>query len=280
MQQVYAPNGSQRVFVCDASPLSWQGAGKEGIALKPVRYDAQRGHFLGLVGFEPFARSGVHQHQGVASSYFVDGALTDHQGSASAGEVGVNLKGATHEAIAYRKTLLVSRLEAPVLYLPQQDLPQQEELALTHAGARRQAFETPDVDAPPDLNIRVDALRSVPVGIEGVARRMIFDYAGCDDDRRLLELSLRARSALPRWRAAHRVELWVHGGDISVNGRQAWANCFVIIEPDTEVAIESRFGARLLVWADGPATMLSADAAGRPLKDLFGFERHIKGASE
>lgn len=268
MQQVYAPTGKQGVFVCDASSLEWQSAGKEGISLKPVRYDSERGQFLGLVGFEPLVRSGTHQHQGVASSYFVDGALTDHQGSASAGEVGVNLKGATHDAIAYRKTLLVSRLEAPVLYLPQED-----HLALVHAGARHQMFETPDVDAPPDLNIRVTDLAAVPTGVDGVNRRMVFDYAGCDDDHRLIELGLRPRSALPRWRAAQRVEFWVHGGGLTVNGQPAWGNCFVIIEPNTEVLLDSRFGARLLVWADGPATVLSAEGVSRALNNLFGFER-------
>ena len=267
MQQVYAMTGKHGVFVCDASTIPWQGAGKDGISLKPVRYDGERGQFLGLVGFEPFVRSGTHQHQGVASSYFIDGALTDHQGTASAGEVGVNLKGATHDAIAYRKTLLVSRLEAPVLYLPQE-----EQLSLVHAGAHQQDFETPDVAAPADLNIRVADLAATQVGIDGIARRMVFDYAGCDDDHRLIELSIRARSALPAWRAAQRIELWLHGGAITVNGQQAWGNCFVIIEPDTEVTMASRFGARMLLWADAPATAVSTGIGGRTLNNLFGFD--------
>lgn len=247
MQTVFSPQCRQGVFVCDASALEWQPAGKPGIVLRPVRYDGARGEFLGMVGFDPLVRSGTHQHQGVASSYFVDGALTDHQGSAVAGEVGINLKGATHDAIAYRKSLLVSRLEGPVLYLPEED-----HLSLVHAGARHEGFETLNVDAPTDLNIRLDGQALVETGAAGVRRRLVFDYAGCADNHRLIEWQLRARSALPAWKTTQRVELWIHGGGLLLNGQPMWGNCFAIIEPDTEVLIESRFGARVLVWADGP----------------------------
>ncbi len=269
MQSVFNPVTRQGVFVCDASQIDWQPAGKPGISLKPVRYDADNGQFLGLVGFEAMVRSGTHQHQGVATSYFVDGALTDHQGSAEAGEVGVNLLGATHDAIAYRKSLLVSRLEAPVLYLPEED-----HLSLVHAGARHAAFETREVDALTDLNICVNQQVQIDTGVAGVRRRMIFDYAGCADDRRLLELQLRARCEPLRWRSSSRIELWVHGGGLMLNGQPLWGNCFAIVEPDTTVQIESRFGARLLVWADGPvqpgSDHLQADSQQRS-SDLFGF---------
>ncbi len=269
MQTVFKPVSRAGVFICDAAQLDWQPAGKPGISLKPVRYDAEQGQFLGLVGFEAMVRSGTHQHQGVATSYFIDGALTDHQGSACAGEVGVNLRGATHDAIAYRKSLLVSRLEAPVLYLPEED-----HLSLVHAGASQAAFETADVDALTDLNICVDQQTQIETGVSGVRRRMIFDYAGCEQDRRLLELQLRARCAAVHWRSASRVELWVHGGGIVLNGQALWGNCFAIIEPDTTIQIESRFGARLLVWADGPiqtGSEVSCGALPERVLDMFGF---------
>ncbi len=270
MHSVFKPVARQGVFVCDASQLEWQSAGKPGISLKPVRYDSEQGQFLGMVGFEPMVRSGTHQHQGVATSYFVDGALTDHQGTAVAGEVGVNLKGATHDAIAYRKSLLVSRLEAPVLYLPDE-----EQLSLVHAGARQAAFESYDVQALTDLNICVNDQPQLQTGVPGVRRRMIFEYAGCEDDRRLLELQFQAGAAPLYWQCSARVELWVHGGGLLLNGQTLWANCFAIIEPETRVQIESRFGARILLWADGrvvsgnDATLVrSADVS----SDLFGFQ--------
>ena len=269
MHGVFMPVARHGVFVCDASQIDWQAAGKPGISLKPVRYDAENGQFLGLVGFEPMVRSGTHQHQGVATSYFVDGALTDHQGCAQAGEVGVNRKGATHDAIAYQKSLLVSRLEAPVLYLPDE-----EQLSLVHAGARQANFETDDVHALTDLNINVNQQVQLETGVRGVRRRMIFDYADCENDRRLLELQVQARATTLHWCSSARVELWVHGGGIVLNGQSLWGNCFAIIEPDTPVQVESRFGARILVWADGPVlagSELTRASALATSSDLFGF---------
>src|SRR5258706_1529177 len=72
---------SKSVHVYDAEALQWQTAGKTGLALKPVREDREKGRFLGLVAFEPFTRSGLHQHMGVATSFILDGGLTDYQGA-------------------------------------------------------------------------------------------------------------------------------------------------------------------------------------------------------
>ena len=71
---------SKTVSVYDAEALTWHTAGKAGLALKPVREDREKGRFLGLVGFEPLTRSGLHQHLGVATSFVLDGSLTDYQG--------------------------------------------------------------------------------------------------------------------------------------------------------------------------------------------------------
>jgi hypothetical protein len=262
MTPQYVPHSKAGVFVCDAGAVPWQDAGKAGIMLKPIRFDGERGEFLGLVGFDAMARSGTHQHQAVASSYFIDGALVDHQGAAHAGQVGINLKGATHDAIAYRKTLLVSKLEGPVTYLPGEG-----EVFSLHAGAYLDSFETPDRNSLPDINVDVGALTECATGFDGVARRVIFDYAGTPERRRLAELSLRPRTSIDRFVTGARTELWIHGGAISINGQVAHANCFVIIEPQTEVGIASRFGARLLAWAEGPARWLER----RDTPELFGF---------
>ena len=67
------------VRVYDGDDLEWHTAGKTGLALKYVREDREKGRFLGLVGFEPLTRSGLHQHLGVATSFIIDGSLTDYQ---------------------------------------------------------------------------------------------------------------------------------------------------------------------------------------------------------
>ena len=67
------------------------------------------------------------------------------------------------------------------------------------------------------------------------------------------------------------VDLYVLGGDVTfrANDRSASAKAgdFVIMEPETLVEFSSRYGASLLLWADGPA--LWADGPASP--ELYGF---------
>ena len=262
--ELHRRGGRGGAYVLDSDAMAWQGAGKDGVAQKVVRRDAARGRFLGLIGMEPMVRSGLHQHQGVATSYFVDGGLTDYQGPIRTGEAGINLKGATHDAIAYARTLFVARLQAPVTY-PPQDGP----LHSLHAGARHAVLTNPAPEVPPDINVAVDALAAAPTGIDGVGRRMVFDYAGTGDAHRMVQLSMRPQSRVPRWRATDHVEFWVRGGLLEVDGRVAHAGCFVVIEPGAEVSLASPFGALLLGWAEGVPEWVESPAAPA---ELFGFD--------
>ncbi|MCX7227510.1 MAG: hypothetical protein NTW15_00575 [Burkholderiales bacterium] len=256
--------GRGGVYVFDPAEMAWQDAGKAGVAQKIVRRDGERGWFLGLIGMEPTVRSGLHQHQGVATSYFVDGGLTDYQGAIRTGEVGINLKGATHDAITYARTLFVARLQGPVTY-PPQDGP----LHALHAGARHAVLVNPAPEVPPDINVAVDALVAAPTGLDGVERRMVFDYAGTGDAHRMVQLSIRPQVRVPRLRATDHVELWVRGGLLEVDGRIVHAGCFVVIEPGAEFELASPFGALLLGWAEGTLEWVEPPAAPA---ELFGFD--------
>lgn len=263
------PEPLGRVHVFDAAELPWQDTPEPGLRLKPVRYDDERGLYLGLVAFAPMARSGLHQHRGVATSFVIDGALTDYQGPVGLHQAGINLAGATHDAIAYQNTLLVSRLEGPVAY-------PRERGALNglHAGSRHDDIVNPAPEVPPDLNIAVDALPAVQTGIAGVRRQTIFDYAGTGSEHRFVQLSLQPGSATPRWRAGALTELWVRGGLLEVAGRVVHANSFVVIEAGAEVTLASAYGALLLAWADGPESWPDSAARGaaRTVRtSLFGF---------
>ncbi len=46
----------------------------------------------------------------------------------------------------------------------------------------------------------------------------------------------------------------------------AGSGCYVVLEAETELSIESRYGCRLLAWADGPAQWLDGATRG----DLYG----------
>jgi hypothetical protein len=48
-----------------------------------------------------------------------------------------------------------------------------------------------------------------------------------------------------------RIELWMRGGEVEVDGQRAFANCFVVIEPGAVFGLRAPFGACLLAWAEG-----------------------------
>jgi len=253
---------SKQVHVYDAEALSWQTAGKTGLSLKPVREDREKGRFLGLVAFEPVVRSGLHQHLGVATSFVLDGGLTDYQGSIGLHDAGINLKGATHDAVAYERTLLVSRLEAPVIYPPET----QRDYAL-HTGPRFGEIRNPDPEIQPDINIAVDRLGARPTAIGGVTRKMIFDYARSAGEHRYAELGMIPGSATPAFTTRAPLEFWVRAGDLRVGGMVAYANCFVIVEAGATLEISSSFGALFHAWSEGPTSW----ADGARHSELFGF---------
>jgi hypothetical protein len=258
---VYERRREERVHIFDASTMPWEETARPGLRLKTIRVDDDRGEFLGQIAFDPFVRSGLHQHQGVATSFILEGSLSDYQGAVNLHEVGINYRGSTHDAIAYVPTVLVSKLEGPVTYPPDERL-----LSGVHAGSTYRRFRNTAPDVPPEINVAVDRLVPVATGVDGLRRQEIYGYAGSGLSRRMLQWHVRPETALPPWQASDWVELWVRGGELTVNGHKAHANCFVVIEPGATVRMESPFGALALVWAEGRESR--ADEGG---SSLFGF---------
>jgi hypothetical protein len=237
----------QRVQVFDMARSEWQRTANPGLSLKPVRHDDERGHYLGLVRFDAGTRSGLHQHQGVATSFVIDGGLTDYHGSVELHEAGINMKGSTHDAIAYRSTLLVSRLEAPVTYPPD------SEISGVHAGSRHEAIVNDMPDVAPEVNVPVDAIVHEDTHVRGVRRQVIFDYAHTGTERRMAQLTIRPGADF-RFEAGALTEFWVRGGLLAVNDDAAHADCFIVCEPGARVRIRSPYGALLIAWAEGRET--------------------------
>ena len=252
---------ANKVYAYDMLEAPWTETGLAGLRQKIVRIDRERGLFLGMLAFEPMTRTGLHQHQATAISYLLDGSLCDYSGCASAGMAGINLRGATHDAIAYNRCLLAARLEGPVTY------PSQDGHATVHAGSRPAEIINAAPEVMPDINILVDALPVLTTTLPGVTSRLVFDYAGTSTDRRMVELSLLPGAHLPAHLTSSLVEFFLLGGDVRVNGKTAAGGSFVVIEPDAEVEIASTYGARVLAWAEGPA----AWADGRARADCYGF---------
>lgn len=253
-----------RVYVYDVSENSWQGVGKTGLAQKIVRRDDRTGHSFGFMSFDTLTRTGIHQHLGNAFSYFLSGALTDYQGTTGVGELGINFPGSTHDAIAYLPTLTVGRMEGPVAYAP-------DVTHTLHAGNRHSEFENEFPEHLPDLNIRLESVAVSGTRVPGLTRRLVYDYANTPHQRRMSQLMLLPGTRIPAHRLTALVDLYVLGGDVSFfsNGHQAKAKAgdFVVMEPDTLLTFESRYGASLLLWADGPA--IWEDGPVSP--ELYGF---------
>lgn len=253
------------VQIVDLHQRPWEPTAEPGLRLKTVYRDDALGRFLGLVGFDAMTRSGLHQHQGVATSFVIDGGLTDHHGSVRLHEAGINLRGATHDAIAYQDTVLVSRLEGPVTYPPERAA-----LSGLHAGSRHAEIVNPDPDAPPEINVPVDALPAWQTGLPGITRRTVFDYAGTGSAHRFVQLALRPGCVLPPWQAGGATDLWVRGGQVVLNGQTVLANSFIVLPAGALVDLSSPHGALVLAWAEAPERWDSAEGRADGA-NLFGF---------
>lgn len=251
-----------KVYAYNTLDIPWTSAGRPNLYHKAVRADLGRGLYLGLLGFDPMTRTGLHKHHGTAVSYFLDGSLYDFAGYATMGQAGINLAGATHDAIAYSRCVLASRLEGPVSY------PKSEgTLSTLHAGAHHADIVNEAPETMPDINITVDALPSLTTSLAGVSRRLVFDYRATDTDRRMVQLQLLPGTIVPAHVTSDAVEWFLLGGDVVINGAHVVGGSFVVVEADTEVTLSSAYGARLLAWSDGPI----AWADGRRRPDLYGF---------
>jgi hypothetical protein len=245
--------GAVHIFDMEREP--WRATASPGLWLKPVRHDNETGFFLGRIRFDKGTRSGIHQHQGVATSFVVEGSLTDYNGPVNLNQVGINYLGSTHDAMAYVDTQLVSKLEAPVTY------PSESSITGVHAGSRPATISNTDPSRPPEINVSIDDVEKISTGIDGVTRQMAFDYAGMGRDHRMVQLWVRPRTAF-EFEATALTEFWVRGGLASFNAQPVHADCFVICEPGAKVRVESPYGVLLLAWAEGRE---------RGAGNLFGF---------
>jgi hypothetical protein len=246
----------------DKRDLTWTGTDKAGMQLAAVRADREHGQFLGYLSFDRHAETGVHQRLGPAFSYFLQGGLADFQGFAREGDVGINLAGATHSAISYAPTLMASRLEAPVIY-PSEDSVKGEVL---HTGARPGEIVNHAPEIMPDINIPLDSLPWIGTQLAGVQRRMVFDYAETEKNRRHVQLRLLPYTQLPAFRATAPVDVFIIGGDLTIGGETQTAGGFFVIDEGAVAEMSTQFGALVLIWAEGRGAWLNAGAS-----DLFGF---------
>lgn len=265
MQAVLQPHfiNDAKVFVCAKEDLRWVDASRPGLRLAAVHEDRGNGRFLGLLGFDTMASSGLHHHIDIAFSYFLSGGLTDYAGTTTAGQMGINMPGATHDAIAYLPTLMASRLDGPVLYAPGvggADAPH------LHAGGRSASFVNPRPEESPDVSIFVERLMPHSTSVAGLSRRLICDYKGTSHDFRNTAITMIPGTRVPAFTTSAPLELFVIGGGMKVNGQLVLSGGFCVIEAESQVEMSSSFGAYFLAWSEGPVKWLNSERS-----DLFGF---------
>jgi quercetin dioxygenase-like cupin family protein len=249
------------VYTSDLTRVPWTPvANKPEVQQKAVHTDGERGMFIGLVAFDENASTGLHQHTGPASSFFLGGVLADYGGTQLGGDFTVNPTGATHDAICLSRCAFVSKLEAPLMYAP--------DVVVTelHNNPLHGEFSNPLPEDVPDIVLTPAQQRMAPTVLGGVSRADLYDYAGEAADSRVCKLQLLPGTVLP----PHRTTAWVHwyliGGELVVNGTRLAGGSFLILEPGTETVARSDFGCLAVCWAEGPV----AWEADRKV-DLYGF---------
>ena len=258
----FVPPASARLapgaYAWDLEALPWRDTPRGTVREKAVRREAESGRFLGMLAFEPLTRSGVHQHLATATSYFLSGSLVDYQGTTREGAIGINLAGATHDAVTYGGCSLIARLEGPVI------IPDDELAIHPHADKARLRNDRPGT--PPDISIYLEQTVAVGTRFAGVTRRPVFDYAGTGTDRRLSGLTLWPRTAPLQIRHTGITDFFVLAGDLRIGKHVVNGPAFVVIEPGTRLALGSDYGCTLLAWAEAPGLSESDEGA-----ELYGF---------
>lgn len=252
------------VYVSRQEALIWKDASRPGLRLAPVHEDRETGHFLGLLGFEAMATSGLHQHSDAAFSYMLSGSIRDYGGKTDAGEMGINLAGATHEAIAFVPSVVASRLDGHVLYAGEEN-PQAATPHL-HAGGRFGDFRNQRPEDPPTLNVDVEGIAASATSVAGLSRRLISDYHGTPHDFRNAAMTLIPGTRVPPFATRAPIEIFVIAGSFEINKQLATGGGFCMVEAGAQVRLASTHGAFLIAWSEAPVQWLDGE---RP--DLFGF---------
>jgi hypothetical protein len=258
------PNRKRPIAVHDMAAIEWVPSGPAGVWQQNIRNDPGAGRWFGGVRFEPLSRSGVHRHLGPVGSYMLSGSLVDHVTRMTGGQAVINLTGAVHDVICYDASMFIARVDGPILY-PRHKTGVLNELGLDADNAGESVDAT--VGQPADICLDVEALPAVLGPVPGVTRRMLFDYAGETWRARYTQLLLAPGTAVPAHVTTGMTDLFVLAGEIRVGAEAAGSGHYVVIDEDAELTLSSRYGARLLAWADGPVCWLDGVAR----DDLYGY---------
>jgi anti-sigma factor ChrR (cupin superfamily) len=107
-----APTPGQ-THVVRTEDLPWQDLGP-GIRCKVLYRDEANESATVLFHFAPGSQAPAHEHMGVEQTYIIEGSLSDHDGTMTAGQLAVRDAGSVHAAYTETGSLHIAFFSKPV----------------------------------------------------------------------------------------------------------------------------------------------------------------------
>lgn len=101
----------------DVDGLPWMDTFYDGIEMKILFKDEQRGVMTALFRWQPGAKLPMHEHTDVEQSYVLEGSLCDFEGECKAGDYAWRPAGSKHDAWSPKGCLLLAILLEPNKFL-------------------------------------------------------------------------------------------------------------------------------------------------------------------
>jgi anti-sigma factor ChrR (cupin superfamily) len=115
MREPFEPTigGSTYVKPQDAA---WKPTQFEGISIKVLYEDPARGEMTCLLRWAPGARLPMHRHPEIEQTWVLEGSLSDHEGTARAGEFVWRTPGSVHETHSDDGAVILAVYRKPNLF--------------------------------------------------------------------------------------------------------------------------------------------------------------------
>jgi anti-sigma factor ChrR (cupin superfamily) len=84
--------------IVNVNDMPWQDATTPGIKFKVLYRDETTGAQTLILKFEPGAKTPLHQHTGLEQTFVLQGSMSDHDGTISAGNFVWRQAGSIHQA--------------------------------------------------------------------------------------------------------------------------------------------------------------------------------------
>lgn len=96
--------------------MDWQDTQFEGIQIKPLYKDDEKGELTCLLKWAPGASLPFHKHPEIEQSYVISGSFYDHDGIARAGEYVWRKPGSFHETFSDEGCVILAVYRKPNVF--------------------------------------------------------------------------------------------------------------------------------------------------------------------